>query len=189
MNIRITTKSWAGVRNYNVEFDDNATVNGLTEDEAKMLRDRLTTVLGPADFPHTNDPCHVAPAPFKENAAFKDIRKGDRVWTEYTFNDVKVIHEGTADHKDNAFGDWMTASGKYLYAEEARDNNGTITILERPESEWKVGDVVIDAHGGKWLYDADDEDWTNFSDLFEVLRTGDLVTEHGPLTRAKVVPE
>jgi hypothetical protein len=51
MNIRITTKWWTGVRNYTLNFGDDSTSVHLTEDDANMLRDRLTAVLGPADFP------------------------------------------------------------------------------------------------------------------------------------------
>lgn len=51
MTIHITTNWWAGVRNYVLGFDDDRQTVGLNVDEAKMLRDRLTDMLGPADFP------------------------------------------------------------------------------------------------------------------------------------------
>ncbi|RKW71784.1 hypothetical protein [Galactobacter caseinivorans] len=72
----------------------------------------------------------IEPEPFKRDAKFEDIRKGDLVRVEYTQNDITVVRTGVAD--DLLSSGWYTPTRELLFGPNFGD---TITILSRPEPE------------------------------------------------------
>lgn len=86
--------------------------------------------------------------PFKREAAFEDIRKGDLVRVDWTQSDVTITRTGVA-HSLLRTG-WRSAGGRVLFP---RDSGETVTILSRPEPELPTtpGAVIK-----LWLF----EEWT-----------------------------
>lgn len=72
----------------------------------------------------------IEPEPFKRDAKFEDIRKGDLVRVEYTLNDFTTTRTGTAFERVRRY--WYTSGGGSLYTVLP---DATITILSRPEPE------------------------------------------------------
>lgn len=70
------------------------------------------------------------PAPFKEDARFEDVRKGDTVRVERENNGLKFTREGVASRPVDGFRDWTTESHGYLNMDHA---GAKITILSRPK--------------------------------------------------------
>lgn len=95
------------------------------------------------------------PKPFKRDAAFGDIRKGDLVRVGWVNEDRESTRTGVADSTISGVA-WYTPKGVHLC--ENHSPSATITILSRPETEPELpttpGAVIK-----LWLI----EEWTRIS--------------------------
>lgn len=123
-------------------------------------------------------------AAFMENAKCEDIRKGDLVRTERENLGVKEICEGIAFEAACIDGrkEWQTQFFGWLNVDFA----DRITILNRPEPDWKEGDLAFDADDDVWLCNG--ADWSCINRMFYPRSTTEL-EKFGPIRRAKVVEE
>lgn len=163
-----------------IVFEDGLTESGicLTNFAARTLRDQLTEALGD-DKP--------TPAPFKDNARFVDIRKGDLVRYQKTYGDGSFeVREGIIDHlvDDEA---WFTRNSNIIVGEFNDAPNEVVTIISRPEPAWEGGDLALDADGYLWVYDGDTWECLRYGKGAAKWTSADLVDRFGPIARAKVV--
>lgn len=122
---------------------------------------------------------------FKDNARFSDIRVGDTIRHQWTSSGVAYTRVGTVTEIRDGLA--YTADGGEL-ANKYTDHYDSFTtdIVDRPEPEWKPGDLALDAEDRAWGMDEDGY-WNSVVSHLRYHGTEALAESFGPLRRAKVV--